>query len=64
MVTEPLLPGRIQLNVVLIIIKEIQLNFCLTGLIQKLILIDPRVRIDLLRIRRQADGSVLSCFQG
>src|SRR5262249_4922151 len=63
MITEPLLPDWIGLQVILIVVKEVELNIRLTGLIQKVIFIGPSVRIDSFRMRRSADVAIQSGFK-
>src|SRR5215472_15324851 len=63
MIAQPLLPNWIGLEVILIVVKEVDLNVRLARLIQKVIFIGPGVRIDSFRMRRSADVAIPSGFK-
>src|SRR5215467_12782544 len=63
MIAQPLLPDWIDPEVILIVVKEVDLNVRLAGLIQKVILIGPGVRIDSFWMRGSADVAIPSRFK-
>src|SRR5215472_9028868 len=63
-VAKPLLPSRVGFNVILVVVKQIQLNITLSRLVQEVILVYPQIGVVLRRIRRSADVPLASCFKG
>src|SRR5215831_2965955 len=63
-VAKPLLPFRVGLDVILIVVKEVQLNIPLSRLVQEIILVHPQIGVVLRGIRRSADVPLAGCLKG
>ena len=63
-VAKPLLPFRVGLEVILVVVKEIQLNIALSRLVQEVILVHPQIGVVLRGIWRSADVPLAGGFKG
>ena len=45
MVSKPLLPFRVGLKVILVVVKEVQLNIPMSWLIQEVLLVHPQIGV-------------------
>ena len=61
-VAKPLLPFRVGLEVILVVVKEVQLNIALSRLVQEVILVHPQIGVVLRGIWRSADVPLAGCF--
>jgi hypothetical protein len=62
-VAEPLLPSRVGLDVILVVVKEIQLNLTLPRPVQEIILVYPQIGVVPRWIRRSADVPFAGCLK-
>ena len=58
MIASPLLPLWIRFDIVLIVVKQLQLNIRLSGLVQEVILIDPEIGV----LYCEMSGGVPTCL--
>src|SRR5205809_6830337 len=59
----PCLPLRVSVDVRPIIVEEITLNFSLAGLIEKIILVSPKIRVVAFKVGIVADMPGPSCCE-
>src|SRR5438132_10061064 len=63
-VAKPLLPFGVGFKVILVVVKEVQLNISLSRLVQEVILVHPQIGVVLRGIWRGANVSLAGCFKG
>src|ERR1700733_662224 len=63
MIPQPLLPFWIRFDIVLIVVKQVQLNIRLSRLVEEVIFIDPEVGVVERDVRRGSYVPFLGCLE-